>query len=81
MDAQTSIEEDEEDDEEENKAGGNSQVSTRILGRRTAPCPPFLIPTRVPRGFTQDPSTDRPPPFFFDAQEVSMLAWAYAVAD
>ena len=27
-------------------------VSTRILGRRTAPFPPFLIPCRVPRGFT-----------------------------
>ena len=27
-------------------------VSTRILGRRTAPFPPFLIPYRVPRGFT-----------------------------
>ena len=35
------------------------QVSTRILGRRTAPVPPFLIPNRVPHGFTQDPSTDR----------------------
>ena len=33
--------------------------STRILGRRTAPFPPFLIPSRVPHGFTQDPSTDR----------------------
>ena len=29
-------------------------VSTRILGRRTAPFPPFLIPNRVPHGFTQD---------------------------
>ena len=28
------------------------QVSTRILGRRTAPFPPFLIPCRVPHGFT-----------------------------
>ena len=28
------------------------QVSTRILGRRTAPFPPFLIPHRVPRGCT-----------------------------
>ena len=28
------------------------KVSTRILGRRTAPYPPFLIPYRVPRGFT-----------------------------
>ena len=27
-------------------------VSTRILGRRTAPFPPFLIPYRVPHGFT-----------------------------
>ena len=35
-----------------------AQVSTRILGRRTAPSPPFLIPNRVPHGFTQDPSTD-----------------------
>ena len=26
--------------------------STRILGRRTAPFPPFLIPKRVPHGFT-----------------------------
>jgi len=26
------------------------QVSTRILGRRMAPFPPFLIPSRVPRG-------------------------------
>ena len=34
------------------------QVSTRILGRRTATFPPFLIPSRVPHGFTQDPSTD-----------------------
>ena len=25
--------------------------STRILGRRTAPFTPFLIPTRAPRGF------------------------------
>ena len=27
-------------------------VSTRILGRRTAPFPLFLIPYRVPHGFT-----------------------------
>ena len=27
-------------------------VSTRILGRRTAPFVPFLIPYRVPHGFT-----------------------------
>ena len=27
-------------------------VSTRILGRRTAPFQPFLIPYRAPRGFT-----------------------------
>ena len=33
-------------------------VSTRILGRRTAPSPRFLIPYRVPRGLPQDPSTD-----------------------
>ena len=44
-----------------NHSALNAQVSTRILGRRTAPCPPFLIPTRVPRGFTQDPSTDCAP--------------------
>ena len=31
------------------------QVSTRILGRRTAPFPAFLVPNRVPHGFTQDP--------------------------
>ena len=37
------------------------KVSTRILGRCTAPFPPFLIPNRVPHGFTQDPSTDRRP--------------------
>ena len=37
------------------------QVSTRILGRRTAPFPPFLIPDRVPRGVTQDSSTDVAP--------------------
>ena len=38
----------------------HAQVSTRILGRRTAPFPPFLIDNRVPRGFYQDPinSTD-----------------------
>ena len=34
------------------------KVSTRILGRRTAPYPPFLVPYRVPYGFTRDPSTD-----------------------
>ena len=34
-------------------------VSTRIVGRRTAPCTTFLIPDRVPRDFTQDPSTDQ----------------------
>ena len=33
-------------------------ASTRISGRRTAPFPPSLIPNRVPRGSTQDPSTD-----------------------
>ena len=27
-------------------------ISTRILGRRTAPYPPFLISNRVPHGFT-----------------------------
>ena len=27
------------------------RASTRILGRRTAPFPPFLIPSRVPHGF------------------------------
>ena len=27
-------------------------AATRILGRRTAPFPPFLIPDRVPHGFT-----------------------------
>ena len=35
------------------------QFSTRILGRRTAPFSPFLIPDRVPRGFTLDPSRHR----------------------
>ena len=35
------------------------QISTRMLGRRTAPFPPFIIPYRVPHGLTQDPSTDR----------------------
>ena len=35
-----------------------SQVSTRILGRRAAPFQPSLSPYRVPRGFTQDPSTE-----------------------
>ena len=34
-------------------------ISTRILGRRTVPFLPFLIPHHVPRGFTQYPSTDR----------------------
>ena len=34
------------------------QVSTRILGRRTAPFPRFLNSNRVPHGFTQDPGTD-----------------------
>ena len=34
-------------------------ASTRILGRPTAPFPPFRIPHRVPRGFTQYPGTDR----------------------
>ena len=33
-------------------------ASTRILGRRTAPFSPFLITHRVPRGLTQDPSTN-----------------------
>ena len=33
-------------------------ASTRKLGRRMAPVPPFLIPYRIPHGFTQDPSTD-----------------------
>ena len=33
-------------------ANATANVSTRILGRRTAPLPPFLIPHRVPRGFT-----------------------------
>ena len=31
--------------------------STRILGRRMAPFPTFLIPNRVPHDLTQDPST------------------------
>ena len=35
------------------------KASTRILGRRTAPVPPFLIYNRVPYGFTQDPGTGR----------------------
>ena len=35
------------------------QVSTRILGGRTAPFPPFLIPNRVPRGLTLKPRTVR----------------------
>ena len=30
----------------------DEQVSTRILGRRTAPSPPFLIPCRAPHGST-----------------------------
>ena len=34
-----------------------SHVSTRILGSRTAPYPPFLIYIRAPHGSTQDPST------------------------
>ena len=33
-------------------------ISTRILGRRTAPFPTFLITNRAPHGFTQDPSTN-----------------------
>ena len=32
--------------------GDGQQVSTRILGRRMAPLPPFLVPCCVPRGFT-----------------------------
>ena len=36
---------------------GQLQVSTRILGRRTAPFRSFLNPFRVPHGLTQDPST------------------------
>ena len=28
------------------------QVSTRILGRRAAPFPPFLVPNRAPHGVT-----------------------------
>ena len=32
--------------------GHVNPVSTRILGRRTAPFPPFLIPYRVPHGVT-----------------------------
>ena len=31
--------------------GTNPIISTRILGRRTAPFPPFLIPSRIPHGF------------------------------
>ena len=42
---------------EQEEAMSAVQVSTRILGRRTAPFPPFLIYNRVPHGFTQDPST------------------------
>ena len=30
----------------------HGMVSTGILGRRMAPFPPFLIPHRVPHGFT-----------------------------
>ena len=30
---------------------GRMQVSTLILGRRTAPSPPFRIPGHVPHGF------------------------------
>ena len=41
------------------KLTATDEVSTRILGRRTAPLPPFLISKRVPHGFTQDPGTDR----------------------
>ena len=41
------------------RARSSPLASTRILGRRTAPFPPFLIPNHVPHGFTQDPSTDR----------------------
>ena len=33
-------------------AHGRRQVSTRILGRRTAPFTTFLVPHRVPHGFT-----------------------------
>ena len=36
----------------------NTKVSTRILGRLTAPFPPFHITHRVPHGYTQYPSTD-----------------------
>ena len=43
------------------RARSSPLASTRILGRRTAPFPPFRIPHRAPRGFTQDPSTDRIP--------------------
>ena len=32
------------------RARSSPLASTRILGRRTAPFPPFLIPNRVPRG-------------------------------
>ena len=35
-----------------------SEFSTRVLGRCTAPCIPFLISNRVPHCFTQDLSTD-----------------------
>ena len=36
----------------------HKKVSTRMLGRRTARFPSFLvIPCRVPHGFTQDPCT------------------------
>ena len=33
------------------QAPGLPLLSTRILGRRTAPFPPFLISNRAPRGF------------------------------
>ena len=36
------------------RAACRSQVSTRILGRRTASLPPLFIYYRVPHGFTQD---------------------------
>ena len=32
------------------------QVSTRILGRRTSPSPPSLVPHRAPRGLTRKTS-------------------------
>ena len=54
-------------------------ASTRILGRRTAPFPPLLIPYSVPHGVTQDPSTDLPlrqrrwpvPPYFLRLLRIS----------